>query len=432
MPDAPQGPGSPGPARRGLPEWLDRNVFGLTATQFLGAFNDNLFKTLVLLLFARMDGTDRQALAFGVFALPFILFSGIAGELSEKYSKSRTIVWMKVAEVGVMVCAVLVFWLGDAWTLLGVLFVMGAQSTFFGPSKYAILPEFTKTQHLVPVNGLVVMTTFLAILTGQTLAGPLVDRLGTGLLWLASLACVAVAMIGVWTATRIRPTAAQRPDTPITWNPFAGLWPTFQSLRQRPELLGSVLLYCVFWFDAGVINQSVIGLNVDGCLGLAEDQNWIITVLLLGTTSIAIALGSISASRLGTRIHPGRVVRAGAVLTLVGQTAMLVIGPVVSGPTVVAISVAVACVAVAGVGAGMFSVPLVAFIQRAPLPGQKGRAVAFNNWVNFVAIFLAAPFYGGVIALGLLPTVAAAGAGIVLILALFAFRDTLRKLEFED
>ena len=94
------GPGS-GPG-----SWLSRSVVGLTATQFLGAFNDNLYKTLVLLLFVQLDGSDQQALAFGVFAIPFVLFSGIAGELSERFSKSRIIVWMKWAEVLIMAGAV--------------------------------------------------------------------------------------------------------------------------------------------------------------------------------------------------------------------------------------------------------------------------------------------------------------------------------------
>jgi hypothetical protein len=123
------------------PAWLDRSVFGLTATQFLGAFNDNLFKTLILLLYVQLDGSDQQAIAFAVFALPFVLFSGIAGELSERFSKSRTIVWMKLAEVGVMAAAVVAFRYGAPWHLLVVLFVMGAQSTFFGPRSTRSCPS---------------------------------------------------------------------------------------------------------------------------------------------------------------------------------------------------------------------------------------------------------------------------------------------------
>jgi acyl-[acyl-carrier-protein]-phospholipid O-acyltransferase/long-chain-fatty-acid--[acyl-carrier-protein] ligase len=143
----------------------DRSFFGITATQFLGAFNDNFYKQLMLLLaIPVVPGTlDQQQVATIVFALPFVLFSGIAGHLSDKYSKNRVIVLAKAAEIGIMG--------------LGLMFLMGIHSAFFGPSKYGILPELFRNKDLPRANGIVLMTTFLAIIFGTVSAGFLGDLL---------------------------------------------------------------------------------------------------------------------------------------------------------------------------------------------------------------------------------------------------------------
>src|SRR5205823_13551485 len=131
------------------PLFRDRSFWGMTATQFLGAFNDNLFKQLMLLLAipvgaAATQKADQQGLATMIFSLPFVLFSGFAGWLSDRYSKRTVIVACKVAEIGIMLLGVLGF-LSYARTgyagLLLVLWCMGMHSAFFGPGKYGILPE---------------------------------------------------------------------------------------------------------------------------------------------------------------------------------------------------------------------------------------------------------------------------------------------------
>ena len=159
----------------------DRKSFhALVGTQFLGAFNDNLFKQLMLLLAASylFQGRDLQGLAFAIFSLPFVLFSGIAGDLSERFSKRTIIVQMKVAEIAVLLLGVIAFVFLSWPFMLVVLFLMGMQSAIFGPSKYGVIPELIPAGRLLRANGMIAMTTFMAILLGQAFAGPLLDGFG--------------------------------------------------------------------------------------------------------------------------------------------------------------------------------------------------------------------------------------------------------------
>ncbi len=158
--------------------YRDHAFWGMTSTQFLGAFNDNLFKQIMLLLALKAGGWDLQGPAMIVFALPFILFSGYTGYLSDRYSKRPIIILSKVAEIVVMALGLVGFLYFDTFGLTGlmlVLFLMALQSTFFGPGKYGILPEMLRERDLPRANGWIVMTTFLAIIFGTACAGLLTD-----------------------------------------------------------------------------------------------------------------------------------------------------------------------------------------------------------------------------------------------------------------
>lgn len=160
------------------PLYHDRAFWGMTTTQFLGAFNDNLFKQLMLLLSLKVGGWDLQGVAMIVFSIPFIALSGFAGYLSDRNSKRPIIIASKVAEIAVMLLGLIGFLLYGWFGLPGlmvVLFLMGTQSTFFGPGKYGILPEMLRASDLPRANGAIVMTTFLAIIFGTACAGLLTD-----------------------------------------------------------------------------------------------------------------------------------------------------------------------------------------------------------------------------------------------------------------
>ena len=174
----------------------DRSFWGMAATQFLGAFNDNLFKFLILLMAtptaaaiaAGKEAKDLQSEAMIVFATAFLLFSGIAGYLADKTSKRTIIITSKFAEIIVMFVGMIGFYYYESFGIKGmmvILFFMGLQSAFFGPAKYGILPEMLREDDLPRANGVILMLTFLAIIFGAALAGVLLDVLGERV-WLAS------------------------------------------------------------------------------------------------------------------------------------------------------------------------------------------------------------------------------------------------------
>jgi MFS family permease len=206
----------------------DRSFWGIAVTQFLGAFNDNLYKQLMLLMAIPGVGAliqgDRQGWATTAFSLPFVLLSSIAGFLSDRYSKSKIVVLCKIAEIGITLLAVMAFLLygrvGDYGTW-SVLVLMGIHSTFFGPAKYGILPELFAHKDLPRANGLILMSTFLAIILGVVLAGGIKDALVVvnadgsqdfSRLWIGSLACTVVAMVGTFTSFMIRKTKPAQPQ----------------------------------------------------------------------------------------------------------------------------------------------------------------------------------------------------------------------------
>ncbi|WP_193394339.1 MFS transporter, partial [Aquitalea magnusonii] len=151
-----------------------RRFLPLFGTQFLGAFNDNLLKTAIVVLISyhglSLNGLSPELLvnmAAGVFILPFFLFSATAGKISERFDKAVIARWIKLAEIGIMLLAGAGFFMHSAGLLMSALFLMGCHSAFFGPLKYSVLPQYLDEHELVGGNGMIEMGTFLAILIGQ-------------------------------------------------------------------------------------------------------------------------------------------------------------------------------------------------------------------------------------------------------------------------
>ena len=168
----------------------ERRFLPFFITQFLGAFNDNVFKNALIIMIAFQAATDPAQssllinLSAGLFVLPFFLFSATAGQLSDKCEKSRYIRWVKLLEIVIMSTAAVGFYLGNTYWLIALLFLMGWQSTLFGPAKYSILPQHLKPEELVGGNAWIEMATNLAILLGTMLGGVLI-ALQQGAHWIA-------------------------------------------------------------------------------------------------------------------------------------------------------------------------------------------------------------------------------------------------------
>ncbi|GAB4151674.1 MAG: hypothetical protein Fur0037_20390 [Planctomycetota bacterium] len=414
----------------------DRSFFFLVGAQFFGAFNDNLYKQLLLLLAAKwmFPGEDQQGIAFAVFAAPFLLFSGFAGDLSERLSKRAVIVAMKFAEVAIMVLGAIALQCMNWMFLLAVLFLMGAQSAIFGPSKYGVIPEIVPERGLLRANGTIAMTTFLSILLGQALAGPLLDAFGDlgatrgpGRLWITGATCAAFAVAG-WTLSlgmrRLEPT---RPDLRLPRQPFGNLFSTMRAMARERHLLTAVLVNSVFWFDGGVLQQAVNGLGGDSWLAIGPGENKLLSWLLV-TLAGSVMAGCMLAPRVARAVRPSRMIACGCAAMAAAQALLILVGPVLSREQG-GYALAHAALALAGLSGAMFVVPVTTYLQAAPEPGSKGQAFAVNNFCNFSCIFLAGGFYQAGSMMALAPAVTAALAGLVLLAALFLGRAFLHSCD---
>src|SRR3954471_4714370 len=183
----------------------ERRFLPFFLTQFLGAFNDNVYKNALIILIAfhaaslsTLSSGTLVNLCAGLFILPFFLFSATAGQLADKYDKARIIRYVKVFEIGIMAVGAVGFVQQNLVLLVSALFLMGLHSTLFGPVKYSILPQHLKMEELVGGNGLVEMGTFSAILIGTVLGGVLIAQQNSAVL--VSVAVLAIACAGYVTS----------------------------------------------------------------------------------------------------------------------------------------------------------------------------------------------------------------------------------------
>ncbi|MGC1275128.1 MAG: MFS transporter [Planctomycetaceae bacterium] len=379
-------------ARDSLPPLAkDASFLGMTATQFLGAFNDNLFKQMVLLFLvaggSRFDPKLAQAAGFFLFAIPFVLFSGFAGWLADRYSKRSIIVLCKVAEIAIMAAGMVAFYGDTAAGLLIVLFFMGAQSAYFGPSKYGILPELVRDRDLPPANGVIQMTTFAAIILGTAVAGEtltIARETGTPV-WQVNGLCVLIAVVGTLTAFPIRHTPIAHAGLPFEPAALVMTKQTRQVLLGDRPLLSALLVNTVFWFLGALVLMTV---NDFGVLQMEYTEAQ--TARLLVCINAGIAAGCIFAGRLSRgRVRFG-LVTAGAIGIAAFQVATAIVPFLGLSATMTEwlLRITLLCT---GIATGLFAVPLAVFIQARPPADQKGRMIAAMNLFNWVGIVFA-PF----------------------------------------
>lgn len=395
----------------------DRAFWGMTSTQFLGAFNDNLFKQLVLLICVDvklLTGGDYQSYAQAIFAVPFILFSGFSGWLADRYSKRAIIVLAKIAEIVIMLLGMLVFLWGPAeqqpllWLLFAVLGCMSLQSAFFGPSKYGILPEMFRTSDLPAVNGIVQMTTFVAIILGGALAGIGKQYLGDQL-WKMSLVCVLIATIGTLTSFLVRKTPIAQPGLKFQPSTLAVHPSVIKMFRTDVTLLGVLLVCTLFWFMGGVVQLSANELGKIR-LGMSDGH----TSVMISGIAAGIAAGCAMAAKLSHHKIDFRLVTWGAwgmfaslLLTMLLSLSAPV--PAVVDPALLNVKESLRellfsvgwrewmfrfSLGAVGVFGGMFVVPLQVYLQTRPPDSLKGRTIGAMNLVTWIGIIGSAVFFG--------------------------------------
>ncbi len=377
----------------------DKAFWGLTVTQFFGAFNDNLFKQTVLLLFVAVplvsgETADRQGLATVVFSIPFILFSGFAGFLSDRFGKRGVIFGSKVAEIFIMALGMAAFyWYGRSGLttpvivlISSILFLMGAQSAFFGPGKYGILPELFREGDLPGANGLILMTTFLAIIFGAALAGGL-KEFYSDRLYIIGAACILIAVIGTVSALMVRRPRPAKADLQLSSDVLFIPQAVRRLLWRDRELRHAILASMAFWLSAAMVQMAI---NSLGKIQLKQGDAK--TSIMAATISAGIAFGSVAAGSLSKNQFSPRVLKSGAIGMVVCLT-LLALPSYGEHNHLLGFYGSIAILILLGGFTGLFAVPLQVFMQSRPPAPIKGRMIATQNLLVWIGITLAGAIY---------------------------------------
>jgi 1-acyl-sn-glycerol-3-phosphate acyltransferase len=380
-------------------------------TQFLGAFNDNLFKNalIVLLTFHAASWTTLAPeiltnLAAGIFILPFFLFSATAGQLADKYDKARLARLVKLLEMLIMIVAALGFFMHSLPVLLAALFLLGLHSTLFGPVKYAILPQHLHEDELVGGNALVESGTFVAILIG-TLAGGLLAGIGGHPGWVA-FAGLLVAAAGYLASLGIPPAPAPVPDLSVNLNPFSETWRNIGFARQNRTVFLSILGISWFWLY-GALFLAQFPVYAKNVLGGDETS----VTLLLATFTVGIGLGSMLCEKLSGKFVEIGLVPFGSIgLTLFGLDLLWASPSILPAAAPLALMSLLAApgtwrvlldLFALGLFGGFFIVPLYVLIQLRSAPEHRARIIAANNILNALFMVVGALAAAGLLGNGL-------------------------------
>ncbi|MBY0503834.1 MAG: MFS transporter [Bryobacteraceae bacterium] len=358
----------------------DRGFQSFLWTQFLGAFNDNVFKMIVSVAAVAYTvgnaeaGSQYLTLTGAVFVLPFLLMAGWAGQLADRFSKSRVLVITKSFEILTMLFAWFALEATSMPMLLGVLFLLAAQANFFSPAKYGILPEILPERDLARANGLLELTTFVAIVIGGGF-GTLLFEHWKHEQWKMSAFLLSLAVIGSLCSLGIPQVKASPSKEPFHWNPFTEIWRGCGLLAKDRPMALTVAGITLFWFIGGLVQLTLV-VYVNHTLHGTESQ----IGLLVAALAIGIGLGSLVSGRLsGENIELGFVAPAGLAMGLSGCA----LG------TVTTETWAFVWLTLMGFFGGLFIVPLNTYLQdEAPL-AERGRILATNNFINMVGVILA-------------------------------------------
>ena len=390
---------------------LERRFAPFFGVQFLGALNDNVFKQgLVILLayqtasFTTLQSDVLQNLAQALFILPFFLFSASAGQLADKYEKSRLISITVVIEFCVMVFGAIGLFLRSLELLLAALFLSGTQSALFGPVKYAILPQHLREEELVGGNALVETGTSIAILAGLMIGGWLVARPGWGVAGVA-VTTIAISAGAFVLSRRIPHAAPPDPNLRFNWNLVTETWRNLRFLGTNRTILLSVLGISWFWFFGAMFVTQFPNLSRKI---LAGDEQ--VVTLLLIMFSVGIGAGSLLCERLsGHKIEIGLVPFGSIGLTLFATDLYWALSNYAApGPVGLREFVADAAhwralidLVLIGMFGGFYIVPLYALIQTRSEKSHRSRVIAGNNILNALFMVIAAALAIGLFKAGL-------------------------------
>lgn len=382
------------------------------ATQLFNAFNDNLYKTAMVLfvVYGVYDSIEAEsmfsAIASGVFILPFFLFSALAGQLADMRDKAVIIRWVKACEIVIMIVGaigLIMAWQGILTEALAIpimmvaLFAMGVHSSFFGPIKYAILPQHLEKQEVLAGTGLVEAGTYIAILTGTILAGFLAVEV-------AAIVIILVAVLGYITSRSVPTAPPYEPSKKIDYNIWRSSVTLIKDSMKHRQVFYAILAISFFWTIGTILFLQFPPLAKNVLMASKEVASLFLVIFSVGVAIGSMAVGALLKGTVSARHAPASVIAMGIFVVcfyLVCRAwsaqahtdSLLNVGEFLSQPLAALVVLSLLLIAIAG---GMFVVPLYAFLTTKVEPGQAARTVAANNIVNSGAMVS-----GALLAIGL-------------------------------
>jgi MFS family permease len=381
-----------------------RRFLPLFATQLLNAFNDNLFKTATVLFVVysvyNSEGAEAQfsAITSALFIMPFFLLSALSGQLADMRDKAMIIRWVKAAEIGIMAvgaAGLLLAWQGMLTQALAIplmlagIFAMGVHSTFFGPIKYAILPQHLKPEEVLAGTGLVEAGTYIAILAGTILAGYLAVE------W-AALAVLLIAVAGFLTSRFVPPAPPEAPGEPLDWHVIRASIALIRNTMRQREVFYAIVAISFFWTIGAVLFIQFPPLAKNVLMASKEVASLFLVIFSVGVAIGSVAVNVLLKGEVSARYAPVSVLFMGAFVAVfwfichewtadVRHAGLMNVGEFVAQPLAPMVLFTLLLIAIAG---GMFVVPLYAFLTTKCERSQAARMVAANNIVNSGAMVL--------------------------------------------
>ena len=393
-----------------------RRFLPLFATQLLNAFNDNLYKNAMVLFVvyevyrSAEDEAQFSAIASGLFILPFFVLSALAGQLADMRDKARIIRLVKAAEIAIMAVGgvgLVLAWQGLLTTAVAIplmlvaLFAMGVHSTFFGPIKYAILPQHLHKEEVLAGTGLVEAGTYIAILFGTILAGWIPVQ------W-AAAGIMLTALVGYLTSRQVPPAPPIEPDQPIDRHIIRSSIALVRNTMHQHEVFYAILAISFFWTIGAVLFIQFPPLAKNVLLAEKEVASLFLVVFSVGVAIGSIAINALLKGEVSARFAPASVLAMGASVGLFylvcrvwhieAEGDLMGVAEFLSHPLAFLVLLTLLLIAVSG---GMFVVPLYAFLTTKVDPGQAARTVAANTIVNSGAMVIGSLLAAGLSAAGI-------------------------------
>jgi len=362
----------------------ERGFWALIATQFQGAFSDNILRNLLLAMIVGMGlGKDERdsfvSMVTFLFSMPFVIFSMSGGWLADHFSKRQVTIWTKVMEIGAMTIAAAGLGLHIRMLTLVALGLVATQAALFGPSKYGLLPELLPAKRLSFGNGVIELGTFLAIILGTVAGAAMAERFAGHEIY-AGYALIALACVGLGTSFGIDRVSPAAPDKKFRANFVSDLWQQIKLMRQDQPLFLAVLGNTYFWFLGSLLFSTVVVYGPD-VLHVGQTK----TGYLNAALAIGIGLGSMSAGLVsGNKIEYGLIPLGSIGMTCTG---------IALGTMHVGMGGSAVLLATLGFWAGFFAVPVNALIQHRPAEENKGGIIAAANLLSFVGIAISSGAY---------------------------------------